>query len=176
MSYSAKGVLEEIEEGIVAETRARKINRTTGDRHLAFEQAALDERLERTGDDPTVDQLHDSETLGGRNEARWRNQHAGLVAHPDEDLEVDTSVSAIGESDDLLLVEAESIVGESLLNTLDPVHLADAIEHFLVLVAMRMDAVAAFLLGHEAGHVGLRHHVLRSDEPELVVNEADTGG
>ena len=131
-----KCVLQKIEERSVAEGGSGQVDCATCYGQPVLHMTAIGHDLEGTPHDPAVDELDQPKSLCGRQEVGRRNQCTRLVVHPHEHLEVDAGVANLPERDDLLSVESEPILVQSFMNTLNPVHLAHAVEKFLVLVVM----------------------------------------
>ncbi|MNN09301.1 hypothetical protein D3C81_1221790 [compost metagenome] len=77
---------------------------------------------------------------------------------------------------DRLRVEAEAVFLHGQADALHPGHLAEALRQFGVVGAEQLDAVAALLLGHVAGHVGAAQRLLHRLQPGGDMHHADAGG
>ena len=123
--------------------------------------------------DPAVDQSHQAEPFCRGEKTRRRHDVAGLIEKTDQNFEMRAAVVMRAKRGDLLGIETEPVVFESLMDALHPAHLVGMADEILIFGTMDMDAIATFFLGHETRHVGGAHHLLRRHEALIGMDKAD---
>ena len=146
-----------VEEGLVADRLAREVDGEAGG--VAVGEGAAGEGDEGGVDHPAVDRGDQVIALGGRDEGGRGGDAAVLVDHADEDLAQRRLGAVAVERMDALPVEAEAVLGERLVDAVDPLHLAVALGEGGVVRLVLVHPVAAALLGDVAGGVGGGEHL-----------------
>ncbi len=168
-------LLEELQEGIVADRGAGKVDGAASDWFGGGIGLPFGQHPEGRPDDPAVNEPHQPEPFRGGKEVAGRHEGSRLVAEPDQQLDMETFFPSTCERNDILCKEAEAVFFQSLMDALHPVHLACMPHEVLIFLAVDVDTVAALLLGHETRHVGGPHQLIRLDVLSFDMDQPDAG-
>ena len=114
-----------VQEGVVAHRLAGEVDGEAGG--VAVREGAAGQGDEGGVDHPAVDRGDQVVALGGGDEGGRGGDAAVLVDHADEDLAERRLGAVAVERMDALPVEAEAVLGERLVDAVDPLHLAVAL-------------------------------------------------
>src|SRR5215471_20598906 len=99
-----------------------------------------------------------------------------FVDHTDQQFDVETPFGPCANWDDLLGVEAESILLKRLMDSADPLHLPTAQRNFPVVALVELNAVAALVLGYIARGIRRAQGLRRGKQSARDIYHADTYG
>src|SRR6185312_13097711 len=146
-----------VEEGVVAHRLTGEVDGEAGG--VAVGEGAAGQGHEGGVDHPAVDGGDEVVALGGGDESAGARDAPLLVDHADEDLAQRRLAAVAAQGVDALPVEAEAMLGEGLVDAVDPLHLAVALGESAVVRLVLVHPVAAALLGDVAGGVGGGEHL-----------------
>src|SRR6185295_2220908 len=176
-----------VEEALLVDRSAREVDRPVqlfDARPLLHHQV-----LESVFDHPAIDAGDQAVALRGGNERAGQRDLTLLVAHPDEDLRhLRPAVLAVQRAD-LLAEQKEPLLVQGVLNPVDPLHRAVALDQRGVVLLVFVDPAPAALFGDVAGGVGRgeqlhpvgssggdRHQADRNPDLEAALLPGETEG
>ena len=118
---------------------------------------------DRLADDPAIELRHHPVAFGGGQERAGQHDVAVLVAQADQQFDVRT-LGALRcavrlQQLHFLVIQQQPFFLDHPAQAVGPFHLAAPAQGFVVLLGVEMHAVAAAILGHVAGGVGMRQHI-----------------